>query len=184
MKTDDSPRGLLTALGVIHCLLPFVLAGPVLGQSQPDAFKPSVNSTIESIAVQADGKVLIGGSFTLVGGLSRTNIARINADGSVDTNFVFALPMYGRRVAVQPDGKIVVGGIYDPPMHPPAKGVVRFTTNGAVDPTFNCPLFPMPFALALQTDGKVLTGNQTPPYITRFLPDGTPDPDFQSAPDN
>src|SRR5437879_6859308 len=37
-----------------------------------------------AIAQQDDGKVIVGGYFSSVNGVSRTNIARVNADGTVD----------------------------------------------------------------------------------------------------
>jgi hypothetical protein len=37
--------------------------------------------------MQSDGKLLIGGRFTTVNGVGRTNIARLNEDGTLDTGF-------------------------------------------------------------------------------------------------
>jgi len=42
---------------------------------------------VRSLAVQADGKILIGGWFTSLGGRPCTNIARLNANGTLDTGF-------------------------------------------------------------------------------------------------
>ena len=39
------------------------------------------------LPVQADGKILIGGGFTTIGGVARNRIARLNPDGSLDTGF-------------------------------------------------------------------------------------------------
>src|SRR3954470_24016710 len=47
----------------------------------------SVNGLVSAVAVQPDGKVIIGGQFTTVKGLVRTNLARLNADGSGDATF-------------------------------------------------------------------------------------------------
>ena len=41
-----------------------------------------------SVAVQSDGKVLIGGSFGTYNGTSRGYVARLNSDGSLDTGFL------------------------------------------------------------------------------------------------
>src|SRR6267143_1759101 len=51
------------------------------------AFDPNANNTVLSIAVQADGKILIGGGFTTVLGVARNKIARLNTDGTLDTAF-------------------------------------------------------------------------------------------------
>ena len=73
------------------------------------------SSSIRAVALQPDGKILVGGFFTTVGGVSRHGIARLNADGSVDGTF--AAPFFVNRripivhaIVVQPDGKILIGG--------------------------------------------------------------------------
>src|SRR5438128_4529755 len=49
-----------------------------------DAFNPNANSTVNSIAVQADGKILAGGIFTTIGGQTRNHIARLDQIGRAD----------------------------------------------------------------------------------------------------
>src|SRR5437667_5249241 len=49
-----------------------------------DAFNPNANGAVYAIAVQADGKILAGGTFTNVGGQTRNYIARLNSDGTLD----------------------------------------------------------------------------------------------------
>lgn len=61
-------------------------------QSALDGFDPNANGTIRVVVVQPDGKILIGGDFTSLapnGGVSvtRNRIARLNADGTLDTAF-------------------------------------------------------------------------------------------------
>ncbi len=89
-------------------------------------------------AVQSDGKVLIGGSFTTVNGVSRTYVARLNTDGSVDAGFVPAT-LNGNVYAlvVQPDGKIVIGGAFTTAGGLSRSKIARLTSAGAVDATFN-----------------------------------------------
>ena len=74
-----------------------------------------------SVAIQSDGKVLIGGYFTTYNGTDRGHVARLNSDGSLDTGFLATgVGANGSvySVAVQSDGKVFIGG--------------RFTTyNGA-----------------------------------------------------
>ena len=78
------------------------------------AFNPGADYQVFSLAVQPDGKVLVGGEFTTLGGQPRHYIGRLNADGTVDSGFnpgasgegVFSL-------ALQADGKILVGGHFD-----------------------------------------------------------------------
>jgi uncharacterized delta-60 repeat protein len=119
------------------------------------------NNNVMATAVQSDGKVLIGGSFTTVNGVSRTYIARLNTDGSVDTGFVPAT-LNGNVYAlvVQPDGKIVIGGAFTTAGAYSRSRIARLTSVGAVDTSFN------PgsgadwdvYTLALQADGSILAG--------------------------
>jgi len=75
-----------------------------------------VNGTVNAVAVQPDGKVIIRGQFTTVKGLLRTNVARLNADGSGDSSFTMAAGVLGDVTAVtvvtaftlQSDGKVLV----------------------------------------------------------------------------
>ncbi len=65
--------------------------------------------------MQADGKILIGGFFSTVLGVTRNNIARLNTDGTLDTDFNPNANGYVLAIAVQADGKILVGGSFSGP---------------------------------------------------------------------
>src|SRR5712692_3301341 len=85
------------------------IALAALAQSPlPDSFNPGANGPVFSLAVQANENILVGGSFLALGGQSRTNIGRLNADGTLDTSFnpgaSRGLAVYS--LAVQTDGKI------------------------------------------------------------------------------
>jgi uncharacterized delta-60 repeat protein len=77
------------------------------------------NFPINSVAIQADGRILIGGGFNSFNGATRWSMARLNADGSVDRSFL-DWPVYDdvsnganmpvASIVVQPDGRILVGG--------------------------------------------------------------------------
>jgi uncharacterized delta-60 repeat protein len=82
------------------------------------------------IVVQNDGKVLVGGTFTSPAGISRTNIVRLNLDGTLDTNFLYVGT--GSAYAVQPDGKVIVGKFTSPP----AYFVQRLNGDGSLDPSY------------------------------------------------
>jgi uncharacterized delta-60 repeat protein len=93
-------------------------AAPVHGQSPLDGFDPNANGAIRAIAVQADGKILIGGDFTTLSpngsaAVTRNRLARLNPDGTLDTAFnpnAEGPNGYVFSIAVQPDGKILAGG--------------------------------------------------------------------------
>uniref|UniRef100_UPI0018F8822E delta-60 repeat domain-containing protein n=1 Tax=Cronobacter dublinensis TaxID=413497 RepID=UPI0018F8822E len=47
----------------------------------------SVGPEVYALAVQPDGKVLVGGLFSTVNGVTRISVARLNTDGSLVTTF-------------------------------------------------------------------------------------------------
>jgi len=149
------------------------------------------NNTVYALAVQPDGKIIIGGDFTTYNGLTNFNhLARLNPDGSADTNFnVSGSGPSGsvRAIAIQLDGKIVIGGLFTNVNNSaqPLNYIARLNANGTVDPYF----FPglgandAVFALGLQSDTRIVVGGEftdcsgvTRNRITRLNPDGTVDP--------
>lgn len=72
-------------------------------------------TSVTAIAVQTDGKVIVGGHFSQVGGVTRHRVARLNADGTLDTSFAGASFLTGEAVscvAVQEDGGVVISGTF------------------------------------------------------------------------
>ena len=94
------------------------VARPHLARLNPDgtldtAFNCNVNGTfVSAIAVQADGKVLIGGDFTTVGGQPRRHIARLDPITGVVDSFNPDADDVVSVFAVQRDGKILAGGTF------------------------------------------------------------------------
>src|SRR5690606_21835283 len=73
------------------------------------------NEDVRSVALQPDGKVLVGGSFTSYNGQAQNRIARLNTDGSLDTSFEIGTGFnnsYVVAITLQPDGKVLVGGSF------------------------------------------------------------------------
>jgi len=70
------------------------------------------------LAIQPDGKILLGGLFTTVYGASRNRIARLNPDGTLDNTFNPGTGAAGQigsavySIAVQPDTKVLIGGTF------------------------------------------------------------------------
>ena len=87
--------------------------------------------------VQPDGKVIIGGSFTTVGGLTRSYLARLNTDGSVDASYAPAAPN-GRvlSIARQADGKLIIAGTFTLIGTTGRSYLARLNTDGSLDTTF------------------------------------------------
>src|SRR5262249_15747411 len=75
-------------------------------------FTYAIPGTVFDVALQADGKILIGGQFSTYQGVTRNTVARLNADASLDTTFDAGSggPGGAGVIALQPDGKLLVGG--------------------------------------------------------------------------
>jgi len=79
-------------------------------------------NSIWGMALQPDGKILVGGVFTGTGSIARTGIVRLRLDGSLDSTFDAGLGVQGdcltppcsnvKRIALQPDGRILISGSF------------------------------------------------------------------------
>ena len=111
--------------------------------SLDDSFDPGTGlalstELINCITLQTDGKILVGGGFATFNGMSRNNIVRLNADGSVDTSFD---PGTGTNnevvtISIQSTGKIIVGGLFTQFNSAPRNRIIRLNTDGTFDSTF------------------------------------------------
>ena len=75
-------------------------------------FDPDANGEVLALAVQTDGKILVGGSFGTLGGQARNYIGRLNEEGTLDSEFNPGASSTVYSLAVQADGKILVGGSF------------------------------------------------------------------------
>lgn len=118
-------------------------------------------SSISSMWVQSDGKILAVGSFNTINGFAVTSAARFNADGSRDASFNPAVvPDFTTIDAIreQPDGKILMAGIFSSVNGVPANRMVRLNSDGSVDPTFNIGSGPNNTVskIEVRSDGKII----------------------------
>lgn len=136
---------------------------PITGLVDP--LDPSPSAVIRSIAVQSDGKVVVGGDFTTLasnGGaiVSRSRIARLETDGKVDQTLdLNIVGDYVFATAVQPDGKILIGGFFNTVLGVPRSNIARLNSDGTLDTAFSPGASDEGFsAIAVQADGKILVG--------------------------
>jgi uncharacterized delta-60 repeat protein len=133
-----------------------------LDQTFTSPFVSNNSVQIRSVAVQTDGKILIGGSFTVIN-TSRNYISRLNSDGSFDATFNvggLGTDLAVTSIAIQSDGKIVIAGIFTKFNGTSRNGIARINANGSLDVSFNPGTGSNNGAqtLAIQSDGKIIIG--------------------------
>ena len=158
---------------------------------------------VSAIALQSDGRMLIGGSFTAVypvnaTGQSATNfIARINTDGSLDKSFNPNPNQAVNAIAVQSDGEIVFGGFFSQ-LQPgtatagtPRSCLARGGQDGSLDATLAPDTLGHVVAAAVQSDGKIVIGGTftsvggvTRNFLARLNSNGSLDSAFNPTVDN
>lgn len=167
------------------------IAGLTTSGALDGTFNPGAGAdgSVHAVAVQADGKVLIGGDFNIVDGNGRNRIARLNTNGSVDLGFLPLLGANGtvREIAVQADGKILIAGDFTEYQEIPRNRIARLNADGSLDLTFDVGTGAnnTVHAIAIQADGKILIGGDFTNYrevglsrIARINTDGTVDMSF------
>jgi uncharacterized delta-60 repeat protein len=150
----------------------------------------NLNGAVYAMAVQSDGKILIGGDFTMVGSTARNRVARLNSDGSLDSTFnslnnVIDIDVSNnnvRVVAVQSDGKIIIGGDFLKVEGQTRNRIARLNSDGSLDTAFNPNANSAVFAAVVQSDGKVIIGGNFSTigvtrrdYVARLNTDGSLD---------
>lgn len=134
------------------------------------SFAPVVTSAgqpgeVRAIAVQpSNGQIVIGGRFDHVNGVARNNIARLNADGTLDTTYdpdLTASPSgYGvEAMVLQSNERLVVGGGFTKGGPDPRSYLARLETTGALDASFPDPgMDNFVIALAVRPDDSLVAG--------------------------
>jgi uncharacterized delta-60 repeat protein len=140
---------------------------------------------VEAVAVQSDGKIIIGGSFTTVGGTARNNVARLNSNGSLDTGFNPNANGVVYSAVVQSDGKIIIGGSFTTVGGTARNNVARLNSDGTLDTGFNPDASSNVLDAVVQSDGKIIIGGNFTTVggtarnlVARLNSDGTLDPGF------
>lgn len=119
-----------------------------------------------AVALQPDGRILVGGSFSSFNGQAHGRLVRLLADGSTDNSFSFGAGLDEaatvHAILVQPDGKILLAGRFTTLNGAACGDVVRLNANGTVDGTFSGPSVTSPnndvLCMDLLPDGRLYIG--------------------------
>jgi uncharacterized delta-60 repeat protein len=154
----------------------------------------SGRTEVFALVLQSDGRILVGGDFKTFNGAARNHIARLNADGSLDTTFNpgtgFADWIVSGAIVVQNDNRIVVGGYFTNYNGVTRNYLARLNTDGSLDTTFDpgTEFIGRITSLALQPDGRILVAGGISSYgvanrsgIARLNTDASFDTTFTAA---
>jgi len=192
------PDGRLLAGGNVTVSNSTVLGGVAIlrADGTPDpAFNVgaggNVGGGVNALALQSDGKLIVGGTFTSFGGVVRNRIARLQANGTLDLTFDPGAGFTNtvRSLRLQTDGKIVVAGSVPFISGSSDSDLTRLLPTGARDAAFVPPLLSSSAAaVAVQNDGRILlagsfatVGGTPRDGLARLEPDGALDAGFDLA---
>jgi uncharacterized delta-60 repeat protein len=144
---------------------------------------------IRTLKFAHNSRLLIGGEFTSVNGVQRSHIARLNANGVLDSTFSAEPGPDGivSDLELDPSGRVVLVGDFNIVQNALLNRVARLATNGTLDFSFALPLgFNAALSdVALQPDGKIVLGGMFDVasaagrnHIARLHADGTLDLEF------
>lgn len=211
------PNARVTALAVDHAgrimvggdfdhFLPLTSQAPTVGSrlarllrngGVDSTFRPQPSATVNAIALQEDGGVVIGGRFTQVydGVVNRTTnrayAARVQENGRVETSFSPGSSASIFVTAERADGSIYVGGSFT---H--IGGIARtylalLQADGEIDESFSPDLDGYVDAMVVQSDGKIVIGGgftlingEAHRYLARLNADGSVDESYDPQPNN
>jgi uncharacterized delta-60 repeat protein len=120
------------------------------------------NGYINCVKIQTDGKILVGGNFSLYNGISKNNIIRLNNNGSIDTAFNIGNGFNGivNSITILDSGKIVVGGNFTSYNFIASNRLIRLNPNGNIDSSFilGTGYNQEVTSIAVQNNGKIIVG--------------------------
>ncbi|MBL9138347.1 MAG: delta-60 repeat domain-containing protein [Verrucomicrobiales bacterium] len=184
-----------------HTLRRLLPDGSLDSEFRPVVLKDKLTDhVITALAVQEDGKILVGGSMRLNNPQGVGFLVRLQTDGSVDTSFTIhpSLMTLGSNapptllfprltgIAIQPSGRILCSGTFQSGTGPAA---FAFQTNGAVDAEYTqrIPSGSSSAVVAMRDGRTLLLGDFKPPLdvttlLIRLRADGSLDESFRAPP--
>jgi len=118
------------------------------------SFNFTLNYPVECLAIQPDGKVLLGADTNTF----LDKVIRLNTNGTLDSSFNLDAPSITvvRCIIVESGGKIIVGG--EPAAVVDAPSLIRLNPGGTIDTTFSSGVLASINTLSKQADGKIIVG--------------------------
>ena len=112
------------------------------GNESNGQYAPSVDGSVSCLAVQGDGKIILGGVFEHAGGFPRSGLARLKPDGDLDLDFDPGEGSDGTVLSIVEQGRtgIVIGGRFHSVGGVAREAIARLHPNGSLDSSFQASL--------------------------------------------
>lgn len=149
----------------------------------PDiGFTPVINNDVYGMAVLSSGRIIIGGTFTLVNGVSRNGVAVLNSDGTLYSSFdASAAAIVANGTYLAPSGfvedtdtNILVAGCFR--ITHPTEGykynLMKLSSTGELVTAFVSPLTSGQYSgsIRVAANGNLWVSSYSSPYIYEINP--------------
>jgi len=148
-----------------------------------------LGTEVQSIAIQSDGKILVGGIYSRYSASTQNNLIRLNSDGSKDSTFNIGSGFNNTVLPtkIQSDGKILVGGSFTTFTGSSQNYLIRLNSDGSKDTSFDIGsgFNGTVRSIDIQSDGKIIVGGDfttftgsSQNYLIRLNSNGSKDTSF------
>ncbi|MCD0464571.1 T9SS sorting signal type C domain-containing protein [Flavobacterium sp. ENC] len=166
---------------------------PTFNTTDDGSIGDGFDNTVRTLSLQSDEKLIVGGDYLNLNGISSPYLTRLNVDGSIDESFDTGTGFNGKvySCSILPDRKIIIGGSFTAYNGVSAGRLIRLNADGSADTSFNTTIGAtngIIYKVCPQTDGKIILvgsftkyNNVTVNRIARILPDGALDTSFSTG---
>jgi uncharacterized delta-60 repeat protein len=150
------------------------------------------NNIVDTIAIDSNGKIYVGGAFFTYKEVEANRIIRLNPDGSKDTGFDNSTGFNNRvwSITIDSNGKIYVGGDFTTYKGVTENKIIRLNPDGSKDTGFDnsAGFNDSVRAITIDSNGKIYVGGNFTTYkgvsanrIIRLNADGSKDTGFDNS---
>lgn len=148
------------------------------------------DNPVRTLSLQSDNKLIVGGDYLNLNGISAPCLSRLESDGTIDNSFNIGTGFKGKVYDsyIQNDGKIIIAGSFTVFNGSNTGRLIRLNEDGSHDTTLNTSIGATDgiiYKISLQPDGKIIIvgsftkyNNTTVNRIARILPNGSLDTSF------
>lgn len=153
-----------------------------------ETFKNNISFNKKVSDVKAFGNsIYVSGLFSLVGGITKNNLVKLNSDGTIDTSFDVGVGAngYDFSMTLQDNGKLLIGGNFlTMTDNVPSYNMCRLNLDGSIDKNFSSQYYNYANSAVtikdsfVYIDTEINDGVDSRAYLIRLNSDGSLDKSF------